>query len=193
MATLVLDTGPAEEPLELEEVKHHLRIDETDDDTLIESLITVARLNAESITRRALITQTWKYYLQDWPDVEYIELPYPPLQSVSSVKYTDYAGTVTTLTENTDYVVDIKQEPGRVVLDYGKEWPTATLDVTSPIEIIYICGYGTPEDIDEPLKIGMKIDVSDMYEHRESYVTQPYQHLPILDRLYWPYRVELIR
>lgn len=193
MGSLVLQTAPAEEPLKINEVKQFLRIDIDDDDSLLDALIKASREYAETITRRRLITQTWKYYIDEWPEKDYIELPYPPLQSVSSVKYTDYALTETPLTLATDYVVETNTEPGRVVLAYGESWPTATLDVMTPIEIIYICGYGTPEDIPQSLKHAMLIDIADMYEHRESYVTQPYQHMPILDRLYWPYRLELIR
>lgn len=90
-----MSVEPAEEPITLEEAKSHLRVDIEDDDNLILNLITAARQKAESILKRALITQTWIYYPDDFPDKDYIELPMPPLQSVSSVTYTDYNGAVT--------------------------------------------------------------------------------------------------
>jgi uncharacterized phiE125 gp8 family phage protein len=193
MGSLVLSTAPTQEPLTIDEVKAFLRIDTDDDDLLLEGLIKAAREYCETVTRRRLIIQTWKYYLEDWPETNYIELPYPPLQSITSVIYTDYALTPTTLTLTTNYVVETNTEPGKVVLAYGQSWPTTTLTVKSPISIIYICGYGTPDDVPQSLKQAMLIDIADMMEHRESYVTQPWQHMPILDKLYWPYRMELIR
>ena len=190
---LVIQTQPTEEPIEINEAKQHLRIDGDEDDNLILNLITIARQNAETVTRRAMITQTWAYYLDEWPDVDYIELPYAaPLQSITSLKYTDYAETVTEVTA-TDYETDTYREPGRLVLAYGESWPTATLHVTSPIEVIYICGYGTPDDVPLPIRQGMLMDIADLFENRETIVTGIVNHLSILDRLYAPYRIELIK
>jgi uncharacterized phiE125 gp8 family phage protein len=187
---LVIQTEPTQEPISLEETKQHLRVDIEDDDSLILNLIVTARQYAETVTHRALISQTWKYYLDEWPDCDYIELPFPPLQTVSSVKYTDYNLTTTTMTVTTEYVVETNKEPGRVVLAYGATWPTATLHVTSPIEIIYTCGYGTPDDVPQSLKSAMLIDLADLYENRESIITgQPVSHLDVLTRLYQPYRI----
>ena len=188
MAAIVLSVEPSEEPVSIEEAKAHLRVDIEDDDNLILNLITAARKKAETVLKRSLITQTLIYYPDEWPDDDYIELPLPPLQSVTSVVYTDYAGTATTLTQNTDYVADIKKDPGRVVLDYGMTWPTTTLDVTSPIAITYIAGYGTPEDVPMPIKQAILILVSDYYENRESYIVgQTPSHIKTVEALLGPY------
>jgi len=82
---LMISIHPTEEPIELSEAKTHLRVEIDDDDGLIQGMIKAARENCEAVTHRALITQTWKYYLDKWPDKDYIELPLPPLQSVSSL------------------------------------------------------------------------------------------------------------
>ena len=82
---LVLDTGPVSEPISLAEAKRQLRreADFTDDDVYIESLIKAARDVAETLSLHAMLTQTWKLYLDEWPDGDAIELPKPPLQSVT--------------------------------------------------------------------------------------------------------------
>lgn len=188
MSTLLSVTPPSEEPITLDQAKNHLRVDIEDDDGLIDSLIKVSREYAEAVTGRALITQTWKMYLTDWPEEDYIELPYPPLQSISSITYEDYNGTVTTWAA-THYKVDTYSEPGRVVLAYDDTWPTATLNVSNPICITFVCGYGTPDDIPESIKAGMKIDLSDLYDNRASIVIgQAINHLSTVDRLYAPCR-----
>jgi len=89
------------------------------------------------------------------------------------------------------YTWDSNKEPGRLVLAYGETWPTDTLTVTSPIEITYVTGYGTPDDIPESLKLGMKIDLADLYEQREAWIQGSFEHLPTVDRLYYPYRTFL--
>ena len=53
----LLMTAPAVEPLSLAEAKSWLRVDGADEDQLIQSLITSARLGVEATTNRLLITQ----------------------------------------------------------------------------------------------------------------------------------------
>ncbi len=187
---LKISVEPTEEPINLEEAKAHLRVDIEDDNAIILNLITVARQYAEAVTGRALITQTWNYYLDDWPaDKDYIEIPLPPLRTSTSVQYTDYNAVVTTL-GTTEYIVDTNNIPGRIVLPYGETWPTATLYPSNPINILFTCGHGTPNDIPEGIKQAMKVDLSDLYEQRESIVIgQPVAHLDTIERLYMPYRI----
>jgi len=187
----VLYTPPTEEPLTINDIRDFLRIDNTDSDMLLEAMITAARNWAEQVTGRALITQTWTYYLDDWPDEDYVKLPYAgPLQSpITSLVYTDYANTATTWTA-TNYIADIKSTPGRLVLAYDIAWPTVTLYPVNPICITYVCGYGTPDNVPEPIKIAMKIAISDMFENRESIGKNPGGSInPILDRLLFTYRI----
>ncbi len=51
------------------------------EDDLLTAIIQTAREHVENITRRALLTQTWDYYLDAWPSVNYIKLPFGNLQS----------------------------------------------------------------------------------------------------------------
>jgi uncharacterized phiE125 gp8 family phage protein len=190
MAAYVLSSSASQEPITLEEAKQHLRIDIDDDNLIIDSLISVAREYAEAVTGRALITQTWKAYLEDWPsDKDYIELPFPPLQSVSSITYTNSDLTINTW--STSYWETSTQcEPGRVNLSYGESWPTATLNVGLPICITFVAGYGTPDDVPDLIKAGMKVDLMDLYDNRASIVIgQAINHLATVDRLYFPKRV----
>ena len=74
---LVEVTPPAVEPLTLQEAKDHLRVDHTDDDSLIDPMIKTARMYAEGKTRRALITQTWDWLLDSFPAWT-LTVPMPP-------------------------------------------------------------------------------------------------------------------
>ena len=49
------------------EAKAHLRVDGTDEDTLIASLILTSRLHVETALGLALITQSWRLLLDRWP------------------------------------------------------------------------------------------------------------------------------
>lgn len=170
-AGLVLVTAPTQEPISLEDAKTHLRIEDsfTDDDTYISTLITLGRQQVEGAMHRALLTQTWNLFLQNWPGRDYnnwpssltvspeqywkynhIKLPRPPLQSVTSVTYMDSSGVTWTMQNaafsgsantNNSYNVVTAFEPGRIVLPYSGIWPTNILMPGAPIQIQFVGGY----------------------------------------------------
>lgn len=139
-------TEPSVEPVTLAELKTYLRgISHTTHDAILNNLITQARTYLEMVMGRAFVQQTRAVYFKSWPAKEFV-VPYPPLQSVTSIIYTDVDGTATTWASD-EYVVDIVSAPGRVVLGYNESWPTATLHHEEyPIAITYVCGYEPTED-----------------------------------------------
>lgn len=160
--------APMFEPVTLEELKLHLRIDsDVSEDDLLNNLITTARENIEDITRRAIITQTWKHYLQGWPSANYFKLPYGNLQSVTSIKWKDTAGTESTLVLTTDYLVETNGDQcGKVVLPYSGCWPNGTLYPSNPICITFICGWTTAALVPYRIKSAIKLLAAQMYEGR---------------------------
>lgn len=185
---LKLYTPPAAEPVALANVKSHLRVDHGLDDTLIEGLITVARQEAEKITRRALITQTWELVLDRFPCHE-ITAPLPPLQSVTSIKYYDTDGAEQTL-DAAAYQVDTDSAPARIIPAYGLIWPT-TRDQLNTVRIQFIAGYGDADtNIPQAIKQWIMIRVATLYENREAIAQgQPVQDLKFVDGLLDEYRV----
>jgi hypothetical protein len=114
---LQLVTAPSIEPVTLAAAKTHLRISSsfTADDSYITFLITFVRQQAETVLRRALLTQQWVLSLKNWPGrdfagsqglalnpgqfdrYDHIKIPLPPLQSVQTVNYYDTAGNLNTM------------------------------------------------------------------------------------------------
>jgi len=179
--TIRVVTAPPAEPLTLTEAKAHLRVDATTDDTLITALIVVARQYAELLTGRAFVQRTLELLLPAFPlGREEIELPMPPLQSVTSITYIDGDGTTQTVAA-ADYQVDIYRAPGLVKPAYGDFWPTLTRGDFNSVAIRYVAGYtpsGSPaSDLDyaadpelHALKQWMKIRIATMYEYREAII-----------------------
>ena len=160
-----LVTAPLAEPVVLADVKSHVRIDSDVDDPLIERYIRTSRIECEQIARRAFMPQTWDLVLDCWPCEDVIELPYPPLQSVTSITYIDSIG-VTHTVANSNYIVDVDAEPGRVFLAYGKCWPTATLQPRSAIRVRYVAGYADAASVPETYKTYVMWGVGQLYENR---------------------------
>lgn len=72
----------------------------TAEDDDLTDLITDGRVVVENILRRALLTQTWDYYLKEFPeDDDFIKLPFGNLASVTSVSWKDTDGVETNLTK----------------------------------------------------------------------------------------------
>lgn len=189
--TTTLQTAATIEPVTLDQAKKQCRVTIDDDDTYITDLITVARQMAEKHQARAYNTQTWRLYLAAFPASEYIELPWPPLQSVTHVKYTDSGGTQSTFA-STEYIVDTDSEPGRIVLGYNKSWPTDTLQPGNAVEIQYVAGYGaTVASVPAHIRQGVLMWVAHMYEYREPVADVAAHEIPFhvqtilgVDRIY---------
>lgn len=181
-----LITAPDSEPVTLTEAKAHLRVDGTDDDTLISALIVAARQGAEHSTGRALMPQTWELALDEFEDE--IDLPNPPLISVTSVKYTDSDGVEQTI-DAADYQVDSHSAPARLLPAYGLEWPTSR-EQANAVLVRYQAGYADAASVPQEIKAWMLLRVGLLYENRESVAAGvTLSELPHVDRLLDAYRV----
>jgi uncharacterized phiE125 gp8 family phage protein len=190
--SLVLFTGPTDEPLTVQEAKDWARITESEDDDLVQGLIRAARCHVEQLTGRALLTQTWDLYLDCFP--WQIDVPRPPLQSVTSIKYIDTEGVLQTLASS-EYTVDAKSEPGRIVPAYGKVWPSTRYEPNA-VQVRFVAGYGLEAlDIDArapELRQAIGVLVGTMYEQRETRtpdelteVPEAFYQLVNQDRVFW--------
>lgn len=177
---LELITPPDIEPVTLAEAKAHLKVDTADDDALITALIAAARARAEWHTGRAFITQAWKLWLDAWPGAcassglpprlsatapSAIEIPLPPLQTVSSI--TTYAmDDSATVMSASLYQVDKASAPARVALKIGVS-PPVNLRGLNAIAIAFTTGYGDDaSDVPDAIRRAILMIVADLYANR---------------------------
>jgi uncharacterized phiE125 gp8 family phage protein len=157
-------TGPASEPITLTEAKTHLRVDGTDSDTIITSLIKQAREYAEDYQNKKYITQTLELVLDKFPDDDYIEfVNTTPVQSITSVKYFDTDGTDYTF-DSANYALDTDSFVNKLHLKYQKLWPTTILQPYNGVRIRFICGYGEASAVPETFKQAMLIHIQLLYD-----------------------------
>lgn len=159
---------PTIEPVTLAEAKAQCRVDAsmTDEDALIASYIAGAREICEGMDWRAYLTQTIELWLPGWPTDGKIELPRPPLQSVSSIVYYDTADAAATLATSV-YFVDTVSQPGRVRLRSKQSWPGATLRDYNAICVTYVAGWTAAAAVPEKIKQAMRLIIGHWYENRE--------------------------
>lgn len=167
--------APAVTPLTLAEVKQHLRVTSSDQDALIALYLQAATdyIDGEwGFLGRAIITQTWRLTLDEFPLAE-IRIPLPPLQSVIAIRYDDAAGNEQ-IVGTGNYFVDSESEPGWIVPAGDLTWPT-TLDGINAVRIEFVAGYpsggGSPPDLTANvpfnIKAGLLLMIAEMMEHRE--------------------------
>lgn len=184
---LKLITAAATYPITLAEAKLHCRVDSADEDTLISALITASTEMAEHITGRALMTQTWELTLDAFPEA--FELTRVPVQSITSLKYYDDAGTQQTLS-NTLYALDNADDHGfaYVVPVYAGSWPTSR-DQINAVSVRFVAGYADAASVPEGIKQWIKLTISTMFENRETVSIGGMSSLPFCDRLLDRYSV----
>jgi uncharacterized phiE125 gp8 family phage protein len=166
---LKIITHPATEPITLAEAKLQCKVDGTDDDTLITSLIQAAREEAEHEVGRPLITQTWELVLDAFPAAE-ISLGKPNVLAITSLKYYDEAEVEQTMASS-DYTLDTEDTADCWVHPaIDTEWP-ATLDTANAVRVRFTCGYGSASDVPATIKAWMLVRIATLHKHREEFVS----------------------
>lgn len=143
------------EPITLTQLKAHLQITYTDDDTYLTDLIVACRQALERFCNISLatkvITLLADYYCER-------ELPYGPVTTFTSASLKTATGTYTAQTANTDYEIDgitggfqifRPLSTGRYKLVYTAGYATVPKDLI--LDLKRICGYCYEHKGDEAL------------------------------------------
>lgn len=162
---LKLIAGPVIEPITLDQVKAHCRIDSSDEDVLIASMIKAARRLAESRLNRALINQAWELTLDEFPPAE-VKLGMGSVLSIVSVRYLDPNGNVQTM-DPEGYVLDAVNPPDW--LFPTSTWPD-TYNGANAVKIRFTAGYGADaSDVPEEIIAWMLLQIGALYRNREAF------------------------
>jgi uncharacterized phiE125 gp8 family phage protein len=175
----ILLEAPAVEPVLLAEAKEHLRLDGSSEDTVLSALIAAARVAVEGQTRRVLITQKWRAFVEPWPE-DGVTLPVVPAKGVDALRAIDADGNATVL-DPESYEFD--PADGSVTID--------PVEGAVRYEIDFTAGYGASGmDVPQPLRQAIRLLVTHWFEHRsavilgESSAAPPFGYLELIS----PYR-----
>lgn len=196
MQSLELKTPATGLAVTLAEAKEHLRIDSSDEDSLITSLIHAATeyvSGRNGFIGRALLEQTWYMYFTAFDD---IELPLPPCISVEGIIYKDTDGATQTLATSI-YTVNVAREPALITLKPNQTWPE-TDGSWDAVKVEFTCGYagGSPENdaIPHAIRAAIKLVLGDLYQNREAGAIvngARYEVNPTVKALLNPYRANM--
>ena len=168
-------TGPAVEPLTVAEAKLHLRVDTTEDDTYIGTLITAAREWVENYLDRTLITTQLILRAAEFPTEE-LELARPPMVASGTatavvITYT-LADTTTATLSTALYRVDRTSTPGNVAPIINGTWPSDVIEDANAVAVTYWAGYGpTSASVPATIRHAMLMLIGHWYDRRSAVLT----------------------
>lgn len=160
-------TAPVIFPFTTAEIKTWLKIPSsiTVEDALLLDLIKNAVAWAESLTGKALLTQTIEEYFDFLPCGNVLTLSLSPVQSLTSVSY--ISGGSYSVWASSNYNTDLVSEPARIVLKSTGSWPTHDDQTPNAIKVIYIAGATASAGIPKTIMQAMLQKIAYMYENRE--------------------------
>jgi uncharacterized phiE125 gp8 family phage protein len=159
----ILLSGPAIEPVALDDAKAFLKVETADDDDVIAALIAGARIHVETQSRRALITQSWRLVRDAWPAEGRIAIAPVPLQALTAARVYRLDGSTQAI-DPASFVVEAAAAPA--MLAFASP-PLAPGRSVGGIELDVTVGYGDAgDDVPEPLRQAVRILVAHWYENR---------------------------
>lgn len=171
------------EPVTLAEAKLHLRLDTSDEDSLITAQIKRAREECEHLLGRSIATRTMGLYLDDFPDGA-ILLPRGPVVSIDWLRYVDTAGALQTIS-SANYTIDDAQVEPWLLPAYGYEWPQSR-EQANAVNVQYVAGFASCPEV---IRGWILMRIGSLYRFREADAERVPMPLPFVDRMLDEYRV----
>jgi len=159
--------APTVEPVSVSEAKAHLRVDHSDEDSYISTLISVGREIAEQYTNRSFISQSLVVQLDEFSSSNVgIELIYGAVKSITSVVYFD-ANNDSQVWATSNYRLDLVSKVNEVFA--VTSWPE-TYTRHDAITITYVAGETDATTVNKNVKQAILMIVGHFYENRQEVI-----------------------
>lgn len=176
---------PAAEPLTLAQAKQHLKVEYSEEDDVIRSLLTAAREQAEHRMGRSIMPCTWCLTLPGFPSERTIGLPWPEILEVTAVTYYNEAGVQQTWPASNYFLANAER---LLCLENGLSWPACQ---TRPdaVSITYQAGWENADHVPSSVTAWIKLALADMFAQRRRSAEKPTVPHQFVDGLLAPFVV----
>lgn len=158
---------PADLPIDLADLKAHLRVDGDADDAMLQAYLSAALAYTDGprgVLGRAMISQRLRLTLDGGFPAGAIILPLPPLRTVEAVRYIDPAGDEQTLPAES-YQLLTDREPGEL-RPIGGGWPLTACRAAA-VTIEFTAGHENAAAVPADYKHLLRFLVAHWYAQRE--------------------------
>ena len=165
---LVLVDNPATKVVSVTDIKAQLRIDSSDEDTLLGYYIDAATDMAENYCNRHFITHQYKLYFNEQVQTASLIFPNCTLEETGSNKPINWLDENGAAQSSDKAYIDVFSNPSLAYL--SSDFPGTTLkdNAANTFYFWFNTGYGTGSaDVPEAIKQAIKLIVADMYYFRE--------------------------
>ena len=153
------------------DLKNHLRVTSSDEDSLVNSYRTAACQFVENYCNTRLTSQSVYFYAQAFGAIG--EFQISPVISVSAVEYkTSKTGSYITL-DSANYYVEKARIPALIKFMTA---PSTDGDALAPIRVTATCGYATTP---EPLVHAVRLLVGHYFENRQAAEVGNIKEIPL--------------
>ena len=163
---LTQTVAPATDLFTAADAREWLRVDATDEDTLIQGVIKAATLLLDGPyghVGKALITQTWTYARAPLTGRQVLKFPLTPFASLTSITYFDDDNASQTLGD----ILEIFKEEDFAYIrpKIDNEWPSM-YQREDAMAVTAVCGFGDASAVPDNLIVAGKMLTAHMFEHR---------------------------
>lgn len=188
MGTYVITSPPLVEPITAAQLRAHGRIDNDSatETALLDGYEKAARRRVEGMTGLVCINTTFELWLDRFPrrgcnsKTGFIKILKGPVSSVGFVKYVNEAGVLTTLTENTHYVTDVKSTIARIAPAYMQSWPCERKQPFNSVVVQFVAGFGADaSNVPPEVLQAIRLLAQGWYQNREAVTEENLMTLPL--------------
>lgn len=156
--------APVATPIDVAELKQHLRIDHTADDADLAKLIGYVTASVESFLGWQLCQATWRLDLDKFEPGQVLRPLPAPLIAVTSIAYFDTDNNPQTW-DTANYEVDAAAMPARIRPVQGQTWPS-TYDRFNAASVTFTAGFADVADVPGWAKMAIRLECASRYELR---------------------------
>ena len=165
---------PAVEPVTRDQVKAHARVDNDDEDSLIELYLAAAVAGVEQSTGQKLGQVALDAYMPAFPSTSILYLPWGHVQRVVEIAYRGEDGVYEEWPAKFWELQTLTTQSGVRTTNGTGIYPRRLYAPDrQAVRIRYVAGYEDPEEIPTPLRQAVLMMAGELYIERELHRTQP--------------------